>query len=69
MNKRTQRLLIGAIIGSVVGIAAAKMIDQTIAEAEFKGKKATIKKNPTDWLKLTAAIVSVLRQLSSLFTA
>ena len=67
MNKHNRRLVMGAVIGAMVGIMAAKMVEQSIEEAEAQGKKARLKKNPTDWLKLGAAIIGALRQLAALF--
>ncbi len=67
MDKHKQRLILGAMIGAAIGIMAAQMANKAITEAEAKGKKAHLKKNPTDWIKLSAAVVGILKQVASLF--
>ncbi|GEM_PF-5002308 len=66
MDRRTEYVLLGAVVGALVGGVIGQMVAERVQALEEEGKPARLRATPMDWLKLIVAIVGAGRQLSQL---
>ncbi|RME82570.1 MAG: hypothetical protein D6775_10510 [Caldilineae bacterium] len=67
--KRSQTLLIGALIGALLGLAIAWVASDARQKQELlleEGKAARIRPRARDWVSLAVAGVSLVRQLAEM---
>lgn len=70
-ESRSRDLLIGALLGACIGLAAAWIASDARREEQYlleQGTEARIQPNARDWIKFGVAAVALLRQLSDILT-
>lgn len=70
-ENRSRYLLLGALIGAIVGLAAAWIITDAQREEEHllsQGTQASIQPSAREWVKFGVAAVALLRQLADILT-
>ncbi len=66
MNKRRRGIIIGAVAGALLGALIAWVYTSSLAEAETGERGTSPHIAPTDWIRLGAAILGVVRLLGDL---
>ena len=66
--KRHRILLLGAFVGALVGVATTAAILRRVDDIQRRGKRARLRGDTGDWIKLAMAVLGVARQFSHLLT-
>jgi hypothetical protein len=67
MNLRTRVTIIGAIVGGLVGVLAARLYLRSVSiEASEEGDSQLPAVQPSDAIKLSLGILAVLRQIAGM---